>query len=395
MNLNKVLEIVKKNASYFFPEEEFIKKYNDFLNNKRGPLRVKYGADPSRPDLHLGHYVSLKKLKDLQDLGFEIIVIIGDFTAFIGDPTGRSKTRPKLSKEEVNENAKTYLNQISKVLDIEKIRIEFNSNWLSKLTSYDIIELTSKYTISRMLEREDFKNRFNENESIYIHEILYPLFQAYDSVYLKADIEVGGEDQLFNFTLTREIQKAYGQEPQVILTMPLLIGTDGKLKMSKSYDNYIAFNDEPFDMFGKIMSIKDELMESYYKLVLYKEIDEELRRFIKENPRMAKENLAYEILKLFYNEEIAKKVRDEFNKVFKYKEFPDDAIVYELIEPQTICDILIKVNFVSSKNEFRRLLSQRAIKVNNQVINENILINQSAFVKVGKHKFLKILKHDN
>ncbi len=392
MNLDKILEIIKKNASHFFPEDEFIKKYNDFLNNKRGPLRVKYGADPSRPDLHLGHYVSLKKLKDLQNLGFEIIIVIGDFTAFIGDPTGRSKTRPKLSKEEVQENAKTYLNQISKVLDIEKIKIEFNSNWLSKLTPYDIIELTSKYTISRLLEREDFKNRFNENESIYIHEILYPLFQAYDSVFLKADIEIGGEDQLFNFTLTREIQKAYGQEPQVIITMPILIGTDGKLKMSKSYNNYIAFNDEPFDMFGKIMSIKDELIESYYKLVLYKEIDERLKKFINENPRMAKENLAYEIVKLFYNEEIAKKVRDEFNKVFKYKEFPDDAISYELREPKTICDILLKVNFVSSKNEFRRLLNQRAIKVNNQVINENILINQNAFVKVGKHKFLKILK---
>ncbi|MEO0153560.1 MAG: tyrosine--tRNA ligase [candidate division WOR-3 bacterium] len=390
--IDKVIEIIKKNVSHFFPEEEFIKKYELYLAGKRGPLRVKYGADPSRPDLHLGHYVSLKKLKNLQELGFEIIIVIGDFTAIIGDPTGRSKTRPKLSREEVIENSKTYIQQLSKVLDVNKIRVEYNSTWLSKLTPYDIIELTSKYTISKMLEREDFKNRIKEEEPLFIHEILYPLFQAYDSVYLNADIEIGGDDQLFNFVLTREIQKAYGQEPQIILTLPLLIGTDGKLKMSKSYDNYIAFNDEPFDMFGKVMSIRDELMEDYYKLVLYYENLEEVKKLIKENPRDAKEKLAYEIVKIFYNEEIASKVRDEFNRVFKHKQAPDDAPVYELKEAEDLCSILLKTKLVNSKNEFRRLISQNAIKVNNEVIKENVIISDNVYVRVGKHRFLKIVK---
>lgn len=390
--IDRIIEIIKKNVSHFFPEEEFIKKYELYLAGKRGPLRVKYGADPSRPDLHLGHYVSLKKLKNLQELGFEIIIVIGDFTAIIGDPTGRSKTRPKLSREEVIENSKTYIQQLSKVLDVNKIRVEYNSAWLSKLTPYDIIELTSKYTISKMLEREDFKNRIKEEEPLFIHEILYPLFQAYDSVYLNADIEIGGDDQLFNFVLTREIQKAYGQEPQIILTLPLLIGTDGKLKMSKSYDNYIAFNDEPFDMFGKVMSIRDELMEDYYKLVLYYENLEEVKKLIKENPRDAKEKLAYEIVKIFYNEEIASKVRDEFNRVFKHKQAPDDAPVYELKEAEDLCSILLKTKLVNSKNEFRRLISQNAIKVNNEVIKENVIISDNVYVRVGKHRFLKIVK---
>ncbi|MEO0202101.1 MAG: tyrosine--tRNA ligase [candidate division WOR-3 bacterium] len=395
MNINTVLEIIKKNASHFFPEEEFIKKYELYLSGKRGPLRVKYGADPSRPDLHLGHYVSLKKLRDLQELGFEIIVIIGDFTAIIGDPTGRSKTRPKLSIGEVIENSKTYINQLSKVLDVSKIRVEYNSKWLSKLTPYDIIELTSKYTISKIIEREDFKNRINQGEALFIHEILYPLFQAYDSVYLNVDIELGGEDQLFNFTLTREIQKSYSQEPQVVLTVPLLVGTDGKLKMSKSYNNYIAFNDEPFDMFGKVMSIRDELMEDYYKLVLYYDNLEEIRKYIRENPRDAKERLGYEIVKIFYGEEVALKVKDEFNRVFRNKEIPEDALVYELKESEDICNILLKTKLVNSKNDFRRLLSQNAIKVNNQVIRENIIIKENVFVRVGKHRFLKIVKYEN
>ncbi len=392
MNIKEILGIIKRNVSNFFPEDEFIKKYENFLKSKRGPIRVKYGADPSRPDLHLGHYVSLKKLKDLQEIGFEIIVIIGDFTAMIGDPTGRSKTRPKLSKDEVLENSKTYLNQISKVLDVNKIRLEYNSTWLSKLSPYDIVELCSKYTISKMLEREDFKSRIKEEGPLFIHEVLYPLFQAYDSVYLKADIEIGGDDQLFNFTLTREIQKAYGEEPQVVLTMPLLVGTDGKLKMSKSYNNYIAFNDEPFDMFGKVMSIRDELMEDYYKLVLYYENLDNIRKLINGNPRYAKEILAYEIVKIFYTEEIANKVRDEFNRVFKYKDIPDDAKVYELKGEESLADILIKTGLVSSKNEFRRLILQNAIKVNNNVVKENIVISSSVFVRVGKHRFLKVVK---
>ncbi|MCS7245085.1 MAG: tyrosine--tRNA ligase [candidate division WOR-3 bacterium] len=390
MKLEEVLEIIKRNTSHFFPEGEFIEKYQNYLKTGK-PIRIKYGADPSKPDLHLGHYVSLKKLRDLQEIGFEVVIIIGDFTATIGDPTGRSKTRPRLSREEVMQNAKTYINQLSKVLDINKISVRYNSEWLSKLSAYDIVELSSKYTISRMLEREDFKNRINSNEPLFIHEVLYPLFQAYDSVYIDADIEVGGEDQLFNFTLTREIQKQYGKEPQVVLTLPLLIGTDGKLKMSKSYNNYIAFNDEPFDMFGKIMSIGDNLILDYYKLVLY-EYNQELENFVNENPRVAKEELAYRIVKIFHGEEIASKVREEFNKVFKYKEIPEDTQVYQLMQEEKLSDILIKTSLVSSKNECRRLLSQNAIKIDNKVVNQDIVINKSVFVRIGKHRFLKIVK---
>jgi len=392
MDLKEVLRIVKKNTSYFFPEEEFIEKYRAFTEGKRGPLRVKFGADPTRPDLHLGHYVSLRKLKDLQDLGFEIIMIIGDFTAMIGDPSGRSKARPRLTPEEVRENARTYFEQVFRVLDKEKTRIEYNSSWLSRLSPQDIVELSAKYTVSRMLERDDFHKRMEAQEPIYIHEFLYPLFQAYDSVYLEADMEVGGHDQVFNFALTRDIQKAYGQEPEVILTVPLLIGLDGVKKMSKSEDNYIAFNDSPEDMYGKVMSIRDELMEDYYRLVLYYDDDqmEEVKALIERDPLRAKERLAYEITKIFHGEEGAERGREHFNRVFRKRDIPEDMPVLSVDGPIKLSEALLMSGLVSSKNEFRRLLSQGSIRINGQKVFEDKTIEGDAVIRVGKRRFLKI-----
>ncbi len=393
MELEKVLKIVRKNTSYFFPEEEFVEKYRAYLEGKRGPLRVKFGADPTRPDLHLGHYVSLRKLRDLQELGFEIIMIIGDFTAMIGDPSGRSKARPRLTPEEVKENAKTYFEQVFRVLDESKTRIEYNSRWLSRLTPQEIVELSAKYTVSRMLERDDFHKRMESEEPIYIHEFLYPLFQAYDSVYLRADIEVGGHDQVFNFALTRDIQKAYGQEPEVILTVPLLIGLDGVKKMSKSEDNYIAFNDSPEDMYGKVMSLRDELMEDYYRLVLYYDEGQmrEIRKLIRENPLKAKERLAYEITKIFHGEEGARRGQEYFNRVFRKKDIPDDIPVYRLSSPVKLSRILIESGLVSSRNEFRRLLSQGSIRINGEKVFEDIEVGEEMVIKVGKRRFVKVV----
>ncbi|MEO0235789.1 MAG: tyrosine--tRNA ligase [candidate division WOR-3 bacterium] len=393
MRFEDQLKIIKFNTVDLLPEEELVEK----LKRKK-TLRIKYGADPSRPDLHLGHYVCLKKLKDLQDLGHHIIFIVGDFTAMIGDPSGRSKTRPRLSKEEVLENSKTYFEQVFKVLDPERTEIRYNSEWLSKLTPYQIIELSATYTVSRMLERDDFKDRFKNNIPISIHEFLYPLFQAYDSVAISADIEVGGTDQKFNFLVGREVQQAFGLEPQVILTVPILEGTDGKLKMSKSYDNYIGITESPDMMFGKVMSIPDNLMLKYYKLVLYYEDDKlkDIEKRIAENPRDCKADLAEKIVEIFWGKEAARAAREEFDRVFKYGGVPDE--IPEFVVPSEgmpIIEILAKSGVVSSKSEARRLISQKAVKVGDRVILsefENIVPGDGLIIKVGKRKFLKVVK---
>ncbi|MEO0246458.1 MAG: tyrosine--tRNA ligase [candidate division WOR-3 bacterium] len=393
MKLEDQLKIIKFNTVDLLPEEELVEKLK-----KKNTLRIKYGADPSRPDLHLGHYVCLKKLKDLQDLGHHIIFIVGDFTAMIGDPSGRSKTRPRLSKEEVLENSKTYFEQVFKVLDPEKTEIRYNSEWLSKLTPYQIIELSATYTVSRMLERDDFKDRFKNNIPISIHEFLYPLFQAYDSVAISADIEVGGTDQKFNFLVGREVQQAFGQEPQVILTVPILEGTDGKLKMSKSYDNYIGITESPDMMFGKVMSIPDNLMLKYYKLVLYYEDDKlkDIEKRMAENPRDCKADLAEKIVEIFWGKEAARAAREEFDRVFKYGGVPDEIPEFVVSsEGMPIIEILAKSGVVSSKSEARRLISQKAVKVGDRVILsefENIVPGDGLVIKVGKRKFLKVVK---
>ncbi len=379
--LSKILEGIKDCVT--------IEELEEKLKRKK-VLKVKYGADPSKPDLHLGHYVCLKKLRDFQELGHRIIFVIGDFTAMIGDPSGRSKTRPRLSEEEVRENSKTYMEQVFKILDPEKTEVLFNSSWLSKLSAKDIIELSAKYTVARMLEREDFKKRFSSYNPISIHEFLYPLFQAYDSVYLEADVEIGGEDQFFNFALTREIQKGFNQEPQVFITVPIIEGTDGKLKMSKSYGNSIDFNDTHENMFGKVMSINDELMAKYYKVVLRK-WDKEIENFIKENPRDAKENLAFEIVKIFHGEEKAKEARENFIKIFRKKEVPQEIPLFKISKGKSLVDLIYELNLLPSKSEVRRLIRQGGIKFDSEVIKDvDYKISRNGILRIGKRKFLKI-----
>ncbi len=396
-DIEEILEIFKKNTVDLIPEDLLIEKLKRWQSGGE-PLRIKYGADPSRPDLHLGHYVCLKKLKDLQDLGHIPVFIVGDFTAMIGDPSGRSKTRPRLSEEEVKENSRTYFEQVFKVLDPERTEVRFNSEWLDPLKAKDVIELASTYTVARMLERDDFELRFKNGIPILIHEFLYPLFQGYDSFAIQADLELGGTDQKFNFLVGREVQKAYGQEPQVILTLPLLEGTDGKMKMSKSYDNYIALTDPPKEMYGKVMSIPDNLVVKYFKLVLYKD-DDQLRKIEKEmeeNPRDTKAKLAFEIVTLFYSKVEAKRAEEEFNRVFREKKPPSEMPIMVIPEAGlSIIEILASSGFVSSKSEARRLIRQRAIKVENSVIEDETTIikprEEPQIIKVGKRRFLKII----
>ena len=364
------------------------------------PLTVKVGFDPSTPDLHLGHAVLLRKMKHFQDLGHRIIFVIGDFTGMIGDPTGISATRKHLSSEEVSENAKTYLDQVNKVLDQEKTRVVFNNEWMSKFSAADMIELAAKYTVARMLERDDFQNRLSKNLPVSIHELLYPLIQGYDSVALKADVELGGTDQKFNLLVGRDLQRAYKQEPQVVITMPLLEGTDGIQKMSKSLGNSIGLQDPPSEMFGKIMSISDDLMWKYYELLSALQ-EREIKALRKEaedgklNPKDAKVKLAREIIARYHTEEWAARAEEEFDQVFRKKNIPQDIPIAKSwgSEPRGICKILTENSLTSSTSEARRLIQQGAVSVDGEKIPDiNLQLNggREYLIKVGKKRFLKI-----
>ncbi len=385
------LKLLKQGTSEVIEEEELLKK----LKEGR-PLRVKAGFDPTAPDLHLGHVVLLQKLRQFQQLGHEVYFIIGDFTAMIGDPTGRSETRPPLTKEQVLENAKTYEHQVFKVLDPEKTTIVFNSTWLQELGTEGLIKLSAKYTVARMLEREDFSKRFKEGRPIHIHEFLYPLLQAYDSVAIKADVELGGTDQKFNLLIGRDIQREYGQEPQVCMTLPLLVGLDGVRKMSKSYGNYVGIAEDPKTMFGKIMSISDELMWDYY-LLLTDYTEEEIEKFKKEwHPMEAKKHLAELIVSRFHSEEEARKAREWFESTYSKRKFPEDAPLVEIPEEEiTALDLLVKLKAVSSKNEGRRVIQGGGLKVNFEKVTDpyqSIKLNGELKVKVGKKKFYRVRK---
>jgi tyrosyl-tRNA synthetase len=366
------------------------------------PLRVKLGVDPTAPDLHLGHYVGLRKLKEFQDLGHTIVFVIGDFTARIGDPSGRSETRKPLSEEEVRANAETYAKQVFKVLDREKTEVRFNSEWLGRLTSIEIIKLSSHYTVARMLERDDFEKRFTENRPISIHEFLYPLFQAYDSVAICADIETGGTDQTFNLLVGREIQPVYGQRPQIVFTWPLLEGTDGVMKMSKSYGNYVALEDPPKEMYGKLMSIPDSLIIKYLELLTDFPIST-IRGWEREmhsglNPKLIKEELAVAIVSTFYNREQALECKEEFNRVFAQREIPSEIPISRLPKDYfknsaSLVDILVAVGLVSSKSEARRIIRQRGVKVDGSVVEDpdlHIVITPGIILQVGKRRFLRL-----
>ncbi|MCS7196962.1 MAG: tyrosine--tRNA ligase, partial [Aquificaceae bacterium] len=360
------------------------------------PLRIKAGFDPTAPDLHLGHSVLLQKLRQFQKLGHEVYFVIGDFTATIGDPTGRSETRPPLSREEVLENARTYEHQVFKVLIPEKTSIVFNSSWLSGLGAEGLIRLSAQYTVARMLEREDFSKRFREGIPIHIHEFLYPLLQGYDSVFLKADVELGGTDQKFNLLVGRDLQRAYGQEPQVCLTLPLLLGLDGVRKMSKSYGNYVGLTEEPEQMFGKLMSISDQLMWDYY-LLLTDYSKEEIEKFKRElHPMEAKKRLAHYVVSRYHTQEKADKARESFEKTFSQREFPEDAPIIEVKRGyrQKAYELLFELGIEASKNSARRLVEGGGLRVNGQKVedpNREIVVLKEVRLQVGRKRFYRLL----
>ncbi len=393
------LKLIKKGVLEIINEEELLEK----LKEGR-PLIVKAGFDPTAPDLHLGHTVLLQKLRTFQQLGHIVYFIIGDFTAMIGDPTGRDKTRPPLTKEQVLENAKTYQEQVFKVLDPEKTKIVFNSEWFGSMTAEDLIKLSAKYTVARMLEREDFKKRFKEGKSISIHEFIYPLLQAYDSVVLKADVELGGSDQRFNLLIGRDIQKEYGiEKPQVAILLPLLVGTDGIKKMSKSYGNYIGIKEPPETMFIKVMTIPDDIMWDYWELLtdLTTEDINKMKEDVKAgkiNPRDIKIELAKYIVERFHSKEDAIKAHEYFERVVSKKEIPDD-----IPEPKikidndsniiSLVDLIHQIGFAPSKSEARRLIKSGAVKINKEKIfdiNYIVNIDKEFILQVGKKKFAKI-----
>ena len=385
------LGIIKRGVVEIIEEEELLKK----LKEGR-PLKVKAGFDPTAPDLHLGHTVLLQKLRQFQQLGHDVYFVIGDFTAMIGDPTGRSETRPPLSREEVLENAKTYEHQVFKILDPEKTNIVFNSTWLSGLGTDGIIKLAGKYTVARMLERDDFSKRFKEGVPIYIHEFIYPLLQGYDSVFLKADVELGGTDQKFNLLVGRDLQRAFGQEPQVCITLPLLVGLDGVRKMSKSYQNYVAIQEEPESMFGKIMSISDDLMWDYYTL-LTDYTEEEIEDFKKNlHPMDAKKKLAHFIVERFHGKEQADKALDFFVKTFSEREFPEDAPIIEVPYglKRRAYELLFELGIESSKNSARRVVEGGGLRINGTKVedpNQEIEIKEELRLQVGKKRFYRVV----
>ncbi|MDI6846227.1 MAG: tyrosine--tRNA ligase [Candidatus Saccharicenans sp.] len=397
------LKLIKKGAVEIIQEEDLIRKLE--RSRKEGkPLRVKAGFDPTAPDIHLGHTVLLRKMKHFQDLGHEVIFLIGDFTGLIGDPTGRSATRPAMTREEINRNAETYKQQVFKILDPQKTIVDFNSRWLGALTSFDIIKLASKYTVARILERDDFTKRLKAGLPISVHEILYPLMQAYDSVALQADVELGGTDQKFNLLVGREIQREYGQEPQVILTMPLLEGLDGVEKMSKSLGNYVGINEPPNEIFGKIMSISDDLMYRYYELltdVPTEEIEswKKLAREGQINPRDLKARLARMIVSDFWGEEEAIKAEEEFDRVFRQRYLPSEMEEKFIeIEPVSaapeLVDIMYNLGLVPSRGEAKRLIRQGGVYLDGQRI-ENIehkidTGKLEQVLRIGKRKFYRL-----
>ena len=395
-SVQEQLDIIVGNVVEIISVDELEQKLLISLKTCK-PLKVKLGADPSRPDLHLGHSVVLRKLREFQDFGHEAILIIGDFTAMIGDPSGKSKTRPQLSAEEARENGLSYFEQASKILDPEKTAICYNADWLGKMSFADVIKLSSHYTVARMLERDDFERRYRAQEPISIHEFLYPLAQGMDSVHLKNDVELGGTDQKFNLLVGRDLQREYGIAPQVCITMPLLVGTDGKEKMSKSLGNAICFNDSPADMYGKTLSIPDTLIEAYCKLLVPHD-DESATGIldqITENPRAAKRALAKKIVSMYSSEAEAEGAEIHFDQVFIHKQAPDNIELFELEEQSvSLIDILVTIGAAVSKSEARRMIQQKSVLVDERKIEEIAecieLSIEPKIIRAGKRRFFKV-----
>lgn len=396
----KQFEIIKRGTVEIILEKELLHKLEKSFKENR-PLKIKAGFDPTAPDIHLGHTVLLEKMRQFQELGHEIIFLIGDFTGMIGDPTGRSETRRPLTKEEVLKNAETYKEQVFKILDPEKTQVRFNSEWFEKMSAMEIVKLGAMKTVARMLEREDFKKRFASQQDITILEFYYPLFQAYDSVYLKADVELGGTDQRFNLLMGRQMQETMGLEKQVIIMMPLLEGTDGVQKMSKSLGNYIGISESPKDMYGKLMSISDELMIKYYELLSHISIEEfnNLKEGLKSgnvHPKKAKENLAMEIVERYWGKKAAVHAKEEFDHIFKEKGVPDEIPVFELTweeEEMWLPKIMKLSGITPSTGEAMRLIKQGAVSVDNQKITDTqkTFKKGNYLIKTGKRKFIKVV----
>ena len=394
-DIKQSLELISRGVDEILIEEELIKKL------KQGrPLRIKAGFDPTAPDLHLGHTVLVNKLKQFQDLGHEVMFLVGDFTAMIGDPTGKSATRPPLTRDEVLENAKTYEHQVFKILDAQKTTVFFNSSWMGEMNASDMIQLAAKHTVARMLERDDFSKRYKGGQSISVHEFLYPLVQGYDSVAMKADVELGGTDQKFNLLVGRQLQEAYGQEPQIAITMPILEGLDGVQKMSKSLNNYIGITDTPDEMFGKVMSVSDELMWRYFELLSFRPMSEinEFRKQIEEgaNPRDIKFLLAKELIGRFHSADEAEQAQNNFIARFQKGAMPDDMPEVALDAEEDglgIAALLNAAGLVSSNGEGFRMIKQGAVKIDGEKVSDKNLRLPSGFegvVQVGKRKFVRV-----
>jgi tyrosyl-tRNA synthetase len=393
------LDIIRRGTSEIVPVEELQQK----LEKSRAtntPLRIKLGCDPTRPDLHLGHSVILRKMRQFQDLGHHCILIIGDFTGMIGDPTGANKTRPALTIEDVRENGKTYFEQASKILDPQKTEIVYNSDWLGSMQFADVIRLASKFTVARMIERDDFSKRYQANEPISLHEFIYPLAQGQDSVYLRSDVELGGNDQKFNLLVGRQLQREDGQDPQVCLMMPLLVGTDGVNKMSKSYDNYIGLDESANDMYGKMLSIPDDLIYQYFELVTDVPTAQlpELKSRAKQDPRNSKHDLALTITRMYHGDTAAAAARLHFETTVIRKEIPDDMPVFETPVGTTerLTNLINRIGFAPSNAEARRLIQQGGVSINGIVISDvnldlNFAAGEELILKVGKRKYGKVI----
>lgn len=388
---------IERGVDEIIPKEDLIQKLKKSVETGK-PMVVKLGCDPSRPDLHLGHAVVLRKLRQFQDLGHQIVLIIGDFTGMIGDPTGKSKTRPPLTLAETRINGQTYMDQAYKILDPEKTRIVYNSEWLNQMSFADVIKLAGKYTVARMLERDEFEKRFKANEPISVHEFLYPLAQAQDSVYLEADVELGGTDQKFNLLVGRHVQSAAGQSPQVCITLPILEGLDGVEKMSKSLDNYIGISEAPQEMYGKTLSIPDALIYRYFELAtdLPTEDLAATKVFAETDPRNAKHQLAWHIVRMYHGEEAANAARAHFEKTIIRKEIPDD--IPELVATGSVglLALMTQAGLTASNGEARRLVQQGGVSVNGEKVTDptttyDLTAVTPLIIKAGKRKFVKVI----
>ncbi len=401
LSLEEQLKVIKRGTVEILPEEELIFKLKKSIQENK-PLRIKQGFDPTAPDIHLGHTVCLRKLRQFQELGHQVILIIGDFTGMVGDPSGRSETRPQLTSDEIKKNAQTYQEQFFRVVDESKTEVHFNGEWFSRMSFQELMRLAANFTVARMLERDDFSKRYKEQIPISIHELFYPLMQAYDSVMIKADVEIGATEQKFNLLTGRQIQEVYGQKPQVILTMPVLVGTDGEQRMSKSLGNYIGVAEPAGEMFGKIMSIPDEQIYNYFELVTDVEIDEliQIKKELEErqiNPMVLKKRLGKEVVRMYHSQKEAKGACQEFERVFSKKELPENIPEKHLEHNQAkmwIGHFLVKAGCANSTSEIRRLIKQGGLYIDNRRIDdENLKISVAGekLVRLGKRRFFRIV----